>query len=113
MSVCRRNLLVKLSVILEKKQETIIPEWLLEARKTFKARLPYSYANKKLNQLVVYYSLCSCGADYISETIRNSKSRWNEHNTRKDKKSHCIKHLNGHFDYESGCFVLSRVSKNL
>ena len=34
--------------------------------------------------------ICSCGADYIGETIRNSEIRWNEHITGKDKNLDCI-----------------------
>ena len=58
---------------------------------------------------MIYRGICSCGADYIGETIRNSEIRWNEHSTGKDKNSDCAKHLNDHFDHE---FVLSCASKN-
>ena len=39
----------------------------------------------KHHSCVVYRGICSCGADYIGETIRNSQIRWNEHITGKDK----------------------------
>ena len=42
-------------------------------------------------------SICSCGADYIGETIRDSEVRWNEHTTGKDKNSDCVKHLKQSF----------------
>ena len=61
---------------------------------------------------MIYRVICSCGADYIGETIRNSEIRWNEHITVKDQKSDCVKHLNNHFDHESRWFVLSHASKN-
>ena len=66
----------------------------------------------KHHSCVIYRGLCSCGADYIGETIRNSEIRWNEHSTGKDKNSDCVKHLNDHFDHEFRWFVLSRASKN-
>ena len=61
---------------------------------------------------VIYRGVCSCGADYIGETIRNSEIRWKEHNTGKDKNSDCVKHLNDNFYHEFRCFVLSCASKN-
>ena len=50
--------------------------------------------------MVVWYivALCSCGVNYINETVGNSKIRWNKH-TGKDKKSDCVKHLNDNFDH--------------
>ena len=41
--------------------------------------------------LVYRECLCACGADYIVETIRNFKTRWNECNTGKDKMSDSVK----------------------
>ena len=61
---------------------------------------------------MIYRVICSCGADYIGETIRNSEIRWNEHITVKDQNSDCVKHLNNHFDHEFRWFVLSHASKN-
>ena len=66
----------------------------------------------KHHSCVIYRGICSCGADYIGETIRNSEIRWNEHSTGKDKNSDCVKHLNDHFGHEFQWFVLSRASKN-
>ena len=66
----------------------------------------------KHHSCVIYRGICSCGADYIGETIRNSEIRWNEHITGKYKNSDCVKHLSGHFDHELRWFVLSRASKN-
>ena len=65
----------------------------------------------KHHSCVIYRGICSCGADYIGETIRNSEIRWNEHSTGKDKNSDCVKHLNDNFDHEFRRF-LSRASKN-
>ena len=61
---------------------------------------------------MIYHGICSCGADYIGETIRNSEMRWNEHSTGKDKNLDCVKHLKDHFDHEFQLFVLSCASKN-
>ena len=61
---------------------------------------------------MIYRGICSCGTDYIGETIRNSEIRWNEHITIKDKHSDCVKHLNNHFDHEFRWFLLSRPTKN-
>ena len=61
---------------------------------------------------MIYRGICSCGADYIGETIRNSEIRWNEHSTGKDKNPDCVKHLNDHFGREFQWFVLSGASKN-
>ena len=36
---------------------------------------------------VIYKGVCSCGADYIGETICNVKIRWNEHESGIDKNS--------------------------
>ena len=44
----------------------------------------------------MYKGVCSCGADYIRETIRNIKIRWNEHKSVTDKNSECFKHLQEH-----------------
>ena len=46
--------------------------------------------NVKHISCIIYHS---CGQDYIGETIRNGKVRWNEHDTGKDKKFDCFKHL--------------------
>ena len=67
----------------------------------------------KHHNCVMYCGICSCGADYIGKTIRNSEMRWNEHITGKDKNSNCVKHLNNYLDHEFRWFVLSRASKKL
>ena len=50
--------------------------------------------------VVSYIAVCSCGADFTGEEIRNCKIRWNEHITGKDKNSNFVKHLNHNFDHE-------------
>ena len=42
---------------------------------------------------VIYNGVCTCGADYIGETIRNIKARWDEHECGIDKKLEYFKHL--------------------
>ena len=61
---------------------------------------------------VMYCGVCSCGADYIRETIRNSERRRKEHSTERNKNLDCVKHLNNNFNHEFQWFVLSRASKN-
>ena len=39
---------------------------------------------------VIYKGVCSCGANYIGETIRNVKIGWNEHKSETDKNSQCF-----------------------
>ena len=51
---------------------------------------------------VMYRRVYSCGADYIGKSIRNSKIRWKEHSTGRDKSSDGMKHLNDNFDYKFG-----------
>ena len=40
----------------------------------------------------IYKGVCSCGKEYIGETVRNVEMRWNEHNKPSDK-SNPSKHL--------------------
>ena len=50
---------------------------------------------------------CSCGTDYIGETVRNARLRWNEHENGKDKNSECAKHLNENDNHEFKLSILS------
>ena len=55
----------------------------------------FNYKDKiQHHTCVIYRGVCSCGADYIGETIRNSEIRWKEHSPGKDKNPDCMKHLN-------------------
>ena len=81
--------------------------------KTRKIKSLFSNKDKvKHYSCVIYCGICSCGADYIGETIRNSEIRWNKHITGKDQNSDCVKPLNNNFDHEFRWFVLSGPSKN-
>ena len=62
---------------------------------------------------MIYRGICSCGADCIGKTIRNSEIRWNEHITGKDKNSDYVQPLKDHFDHELRWFVLSCASKTV
>ena len=55
----------------------------------------------------IHYGAGSCGADFINKTIRNSKIRWKEHSTEKDKNSDSMEHLTDNFDhkFKRVCFV--------
>ena len=61
---------------------------------------------------VIYKDVCSCGADYIDETIRNFKIRWNEHENGIDKNSECFKHLQEHLSHGFHWSVLSIAPSN-
>ena len=60
----------------------------------------------------IYKGVCSCGADYIGETICNVKIRWNVHESGIDKNSECFKHLQEHLSHEFQWSVLSIVPRN-
>ena len=79
---------------------------------TRKIQSLHNYKNKvQDHSWVKYHGVCSCGADYISKTIRNSKIRWKEHSTGKDRSCCCVKHLtdnlNPVFDAE---FLMVRLN---
>ena len=78
---------------------------------TCKIQSLFNYKDKiQHHSCVIYRGVCSCGADYIGETIRNSEIRWKQHSTGKNENSDCVKHLNDHLD-EFRWFVLSRAPK--
>ena len=60
---------------------------------------------------VIYTGICSCGADYIGETVRNAQLRWNEHENGTDKNSECAKHLNENDNHEFKWSILSLAPK--
>ena len=61
---------------------------------------------------VIYKAVCSCGADYIGQTRRNVKIRWNEHESGTDKNSKCFKHLQEHLSHSFRWSVLSIAPRN-
>ena len=61
---------------------------------------------------VIYKGVCSCCTDYIGETIRNVKIRWNEHESGIDKNSEYFKHLQEHLSHSFQWSVLSIAPKN-
>ena len=63
------------------------------------------------NSCVIYRGICSCGADYIGETVRNAQLRWNEHENGTDKNSECAKHLNENDNHEFKWSILSLAPK--
>ena len=66
----------------------------------------FDYKDKVQNlRCVIYHSVCSCGRDYIVENIRNSKIRWREYCTGREKNSYCVKHLKDNFNHEFQWFV--------
>ena len=61
---------------------------------------------------VIYKNVCSCGADYIGETIRIVKIRWNDHESGICKYSECFKHLQKHLSHGFQWSVLSIAPRN-
>ena len=61
---------------------------------------------------VIYKGVCYCGADYIGETIRNVKVRWNEHERGIDKNLECFKYLQEHLSHGFHWSVLSIAPRN-
>ena len=62
---------------------------------------------------IIYRGMCSCGADYIGETVRDARLRWNEHENGTDKNSGCAKNLNENDFPEFKWFILSVAPKVL
>ena len=61
---------------------------------------------------VIYKGVCSRGADYIGETIRNIKIRWNEQESGIDKNSESFKHPQERLSYGFQWSVLSIAPRN-
>ena len=61
---------------------------------------------------VIYEGVCTSGADYIGETIRNVKIKWHEHESGIDKNSECFKHLQEHLSHGFQGSVISIAPRN-
>ena len=61
---------------------------------------------------LIYKGVYSCDEDYIGETIRNVKIRWNEHESGIDKNSECFKHLQEHLSHGFHRSLLSIAPRN-
>ena len=111
-------------------------------KKKFTVRLPQLSVNERFSKLtdnktevvklnypkiqnhgcVIYHGVCSSGAEYNYQNIRNSNIWWKKYSTGRDKNFDCVKHLNdkfsncvkhlNNFSHEFWCFVLSRAPKN-
>ena len=62
---------------------------------------------------IIFEGVCSCGADYIGETICNVNMGWNKHKSQIDKNSECTKHLQEHFNHELQLSLLSTAPWNI
>ena len=62
---------------------------------------------------VIYRGICSCGADYMGETVRIAQLQWNEHENNADKNSECAKHLNENNNHEFKLSIVSLAPKIL
>ena len=78
-------------------------------------KIQFLFNNKdKVQNLscAIYKGVCSCSADYIGETIRNVKIRWNEHESGIDKNSECFKLLQEHLSHGFHWSLLSIAPRN-
>ena len=57
---------------------------------------------------VIYRGDSSCDQNYIGETVRNAKIRWNEHED-KNSKSEPVKHLKENPTYKFTWNIISKV----
>ena len=68
---------------------------------TRKIKSLFNYKDKVSHySCIIYRGICSCGTDYIGETVRNARLRWNEHENGTDKNFECAKHLNENDNHE-------------
>ena len=65
----------------------------------------------QLLSCVIYKGICSCGETYIGETIRNCKTRWDEHNN-VNTNSEYAKHLAKNIDHKFGWYILTSAPEN-
>ena len=61
---------------------------------------------------VIYKGICSCGETNVGETIRNCKTRWDEHND-VNKNSEPAKHLAKNIEHQFSWYELTRSLENI
>ena len=59
----------------------------------------------------IYYGKCHCGEDYVEETIRNTATRWSEHNN-PTYKSEPAKHIKSHIGHLLDWSILCNAPYN-
>ena len=69
------------------------------------------YDNVQHLSCVIYKGICSCGETYVSETTRNCRIKWDEHND-VNKNTEPAKHLAGNIEHEFSWYVLTRALTN-
>ena len=80
--------------------------------KTRKIKFLFSNKDKVSHySCVIYGGIRSCGANYVGETVRNARLRWNEHKNGTDKNSECAKHLNEDDNHQFKWSILSLAPK--
>ena len=73
---------------------------------TQKIKSLFNYKDKVSHySCIIYTGICSCRPDYIRETVRNARLRWNE------KNSECAKHLNENDNHDFKWSILSLAPK--
>ena len=78
---------------------------------TQKIKSLFNYREKVSHySCIIYREICLCGADFIGETVRNARLRWNEQENGTDKNSKCAKHLNENDNHEFKWSILSLAS---
>ena len=59
---------------------------------TQKIKSLFNYKDKVSHySSIIYWEICSWGAHYIGETVRNARLQWNEHENGTDENSECAK----------------------
>ena len=67
----------------------------------------FHFKDKNLHaECKIYYSSCQYDEDYLGETIRNTATRWSEHNNsthKSESAQHIKKHIKHLFDWSILC----------
>ena len=61
---------------------------------------------------VIYRGDCSCNQNYIGETVRSAKVRWNEHEDMKSSKSEPAKHLKENPTHKFTWAIISKAPES-
>ena len=59
----------------------------------------------------IYYGIYECGEDYVGEAVRNTTTRWSEHNN-PTKDTQPARHLKDHLEHNFHWKIICHASKN-